>query len=187
MKANLVPPKPFYNHNIIFKTCEVKRPKRLPRVMPPELPEIAFWPGVHYFGSPSRMFWMNGETTPYDGRPLYTTDNLTEDLAAGQLIVKAIRCNEQLSDTDTFLDRALQHVFAAVHQGQPKEDWLDWLCQVLDMIPSHPLNARGKPKKPHRGAAKPRAFGRAQFAATLPRGLKSKEVAKLWRDFKSKQ
>ena len=141
------------------------------------------WPGVHYFGSPSRMFWMNGETTPYDGKPLYTMNHLAEDLAARQLIVKAIRCNELLSDPapDKFLDPALQHVFAAVHQGQPKEDWLDWLCQVLDMIPMHPLNARGKPKKPHRGVAKPRAV----FAATQPRGLKPKEVTALWRDYKS--
>ena len=100
--------------------------------------------------------------------------------------MKAIRCNELLSDPAPakLLDPALQHVFAAVHQGQPKEDWLDWLCQVLAMIPMHPLNARGKPKMPHRGVAKPRAFSRAAFAATLPRGLKPKDVTALWRDYK---
>lgn len=182
MSAILVPPQPFFFHSIVFKTCQVKLPKRL--ALKGIEPEIAFWPGVHYF--PSRMFWMNGDTTPYDGKHLYTSGDLTADLAAGELIVKAIRCSELLSDPspDKLLDPALQHVFAAVHQGQPKEDWLDWLCQVLAMIPMHPLNARGKPKMPHRGVAKPRAFRRAEFAATLLHGLKPKEVTALWRDYK---
>jgi hypothetical protein len=39
------------------------------------------------------------------------------------------------------------------------------------MIPMHPLNVRGKPKKLHRGKAKPRAFTRADFAKTQWRGV----------------
>lgn len=128
---------------------------------------------------------MRTHATPYDGKHLYTSDVLTADLAAGELIVKAIRCNVLLFDPAPakMLNPALQHVFAAVHQGQPKEDWLDWLCQVLAMIPMHPLNARGMPQMPHRGVAKPRAFSRADYAATLLHGLKPKEVTALWRDF----
>ena len=183
MQANLVPPKLFYNHSIVFKACQVKQPKHLQGISPPE---VQFWPGVHYWGSPSRMFWCNGDTTPYDGKHLYTTDDLTDDLAAGQLILEAIRTNKLLSDPAPakFLDPALQHVFAAVHQGHPKEDWLDWLCQVLNMIPMHPLNVRGKPKKLHRGKAKPRAVTRQDFAKTQLRGLKPKDLTALWRDFK---
>ena len=182
MCAFLVPPQPFFIHSIVFKICQVKVSKRL--ALQGAEPEIAFWPGVHYF--PSSMFWMNGDSTPYDGKHLYTTDDLTEDLAAGQLILEAIRTNKLLSDPAPakFLDPALQHVFAAVHQGHPKEDWLDWLCQVLNMIPMHPLNVRGKPKKLHRGKAKPRAVTRQDFAKTQLRGLKPKDLTALWRDFK---
>lgn len=204
MQANLVPPKPFYNHSIVFKACQVKQPKHLQGGISP--PEVQFWPGVHYWGSPSRMFWCDGDRTPYDGKHLYTKHDLDEDLAAGALIVKAIRCSELLSSADVgaersrrlgrptnlaeeavdkYLDPAFQHVFAAVHQASmPKADWLGWLCQVLDMIPALPLNARGGVRKAHRGVAKPRAFSRADFAATQFHGLKSKEITALWRDYK---
>ena len=87
---------------------------------------------------------------------------------------------------DKYLDPAFQHVFAAVHQASvSKADWLGWLCQVLDMIPALPLNARGGVRKAHRGVAKPRAFSRADFAATQLRGLKPKEITALWREYKS--
>ena len=89
----------------------------------------------------------------------------------------AIRTKQLLSSPDEHINAALGHVFVAVHQAsEPKEDWLNWICQVLDMIPALPLNARGKPKKPHRGDAKPRTFSRADFTAKLPCGLKPKEV-----------
>jgi hypothetical protein len=152
------------------------------------------------------MFWCNGDRTPYDGKHLYTKHDLDEDLAAGALIVKAIRCSELLSSADVgaerlrrlgrptnlaeeavdkYLDPAFQHVFAAVHQASvPKADWLGWLCQVLDMIPALPRNARGGVRKAHRGVAKPRAFSRADFAATQFHGFKSKEITALWRDYR---
>lgn len=190
MNAILVPPKPFYNHSIVFKICEVKplkRQKRGSSSPPPEL-ETAFWPGVCYFGSPPSIFWMNGETTPYDGKRLYTLDHLAADLAAGELLVNAIRANQLFTSPDELLNPALVHVFAAVHQGAlPKEDWLEWLCSIIDMIPQQPLNSRNKPKKSHRGlagVAKSSGYSRAEFAAKLPLGLTSKEVTLLWRDHK---
>ena len=209
MQANLVPPKPFYNHSIVFKACQVKQPKHLQGISPPE---VQFWPGVHYWGSPSRMFWCNGDRTPYDGKHLYTKHDLVEDLAAGELIVKAIRCSELLSSADVgaersrrlrrsntpaedamdkYLDPAFQHVFAAVHQASvPKADWLGWLCQVLGMIPALPLNARGGVKLDHRGkgVSKPQkcACSREQFAKIQIRGLTSPDITLLWREHKHK-
>ena len=183
----LKPPKPFYITSIVFKVCQVKKPKqsKRQRCLPPEpeLPETECWPGICYFGHKHpAMFWMNGKTDPYDGRPMYTIDHLSADLAAGELMVKAIKTQERLTSEDTYLDRALGHVFAAVHQGsESKEDWLAWLCDILVDIPVQPLNSRGKPKQKHRGRGK---ATRAAFAAKLPSGLTRKDEQLLWLDYK---
>ncbi len=145
------------------------------------------------------MFWMNGDTDPYDGRPLYSIDDLCADLKAGELMVKAIKTQERLTSEDKYLDRALGHVFAAVHQGsESKEDWLAWLCDILVDIPVQPLNSRGKLKQKHRGPGKatraafvakkkhrgPGKATRAAFVAKLPSGLTRKDEQLLWLDYK---
>jgi hypothetical protein len=203
----LKPPKPFYNTSIVFKVCQVKQPKQrskrrrcLPPVPEPPEPETECWPGVCYFGSiHPAMFWMNGDTDPYDGRPLYSIDDLCADLKAGELMVKAIKTQERLTSEDKYLDRALGHVFAAVHQGsESKEDWLAWLCDILVDIPVQPLNSRGKLKQKHRGPGKatraafvakkkhrgPGKATRAAFVAKLPSGLTRKDEQLLWLDYK---
>jgi hypothetical protein len=128
------------------------------------------------------MFWMNGDTTPYDGKRLYTVDDLTTDLAAGELIVKAIRTKQLFTTSEVLLNRALEHVFAAVHDGAPKQDWLHWMYEILDDIPMEPLNCKGRPRKKHRGNGK--ALSYAAFVSTLPSGLTRREERLLWLDFK---
>ena len=146
MQANLVPPKPFYNHSIVFKACQVKQPKHLQGISPPE---VQFWPGVHYWGSPSRMFWCNGDRTPYDGKHLYPKHDLVEDLAAGELIVKAIRCSELLSSADVGAERSRR----LLRSNTPAEDMLSppWSALLTDhqpryrrqaSIPSPPRSSR---------------------------------------------
>jgi hypothetical protein len=182
--ATLKPPKPFYITSIVFKVCKVKRPKR-PRSETEELPETECWPGVCYFGSPPAMFWMGGDRTPYDGRPMYTLEHLAADRAAGELMVNAIRTKLLLTSEDKLLDRALRHAFLAVHQGsESKEDWLAWLCDILVDIPVQPLNSRGKPKQKHRSQGKATSLNRAAFVAKLPTGLTRKDEDLFWRDYK---
>ena len=186
----LKPPKPFYNTSIVFKVCRavVKPPKRSKRAAaePEAVPEdvIECWPGVCYFGGwPAAMFWMNGDTTPYDGKPCYTVTDLTADRAAGGRIVEAIRTKQQFTSSDKHLNRALEHVYAAVHQGQPMEDWLEWIVSILAK-PMAPLNSRGKARKQHRGQGKATPLNRAAFVAKLHSGLKRKEEASLWCAYK---
>jgi hypothetical protein len=175
----LEPPKPFYLHSIVFKVCMVSKRK------------TQCWPGVCYFGYPASMFWMDGDTTPYDGKPLYTVDDLDADLRAGELIVKAIMTKELFVVSDKLLNQALAHIFASMHEASiPKEDWVEWLCFVINKIPlGQPvqLNSRNRPKKLHRGpagVAKSSGLSRAEFTATLPSGLTSKDVTLLWRAHK---
>jgi hypothetical protein len=189
--AILKPPKPYYNHSIVFKVCQQcqdeqpKQSKRPRAGLLPELPDTQCRLGVCYFGSPPRMFWMNGDTDPYDGRSRYTLEDLTTDRAAGELMVSAIRTKLLLTSPDVLLNRALEHVFAAVHEGsQPKEDWLAWLCDILVHIPVQPLNSRGKPKLKHRGKGKASPLNRAAFVAKLPSGLTRKDQNMLWLDHK---
>ena len=54
------------------------------------------------------------------------------------------------------MNQALQHVHAAVHlHTQAKQDWLEWIMDRLEEIPTLPvLNRRGTPKLQCRGAAK---------------------------------
>ena len=184
------PPKPFLDTSIVFKICQVpqpkkpKRPKQPKRQRPPpeELPETLCWPGICYWGSPPAMFWMHGDTTPYDGKPCYTLSDLTTDLAAGERMVEAIRTKQLFTSPDKLLNRALEHVYAAVHQGHPKEDWLAWLCDILVDIPVQPLNSRGKQKQAHRGQGK--AITRAAFVAKQLPGLTRKEEQLLWIEHK---
>ncbi len=187
------PPKPFYNTSIVFKVCHavVKPPKRRKRAAaePEAVPEedvTECWPGVCYFGGwPAAMFWMGGDTTPYDGTPCYTLTDLTADRAAGERIVEAIRTKQQFtSSDDKHLNRALEHVYAAVHQGQPMEDWLVWLCDILVDIPVEPLNSRGKQKQKHRGQGKATRLNRAAFVAKQSPGLNRKDEQLLWLDYK---
>lgn len=183
----LKPPKPFYVTSIVFKICQVKQLKQTKRQRPPpeKLPETECWPGVCYWGSPPAMFWMHGDTTPYDGKPCYTLTDLTTDLAAGEQMVEAIRSKQLFASPDKLLNRALGHVYAAVHQGsESKEDWLAWLCDILSDIPVQPLNSRGKPKQKHRGQGKATRLNRVAFVAKLPSGLTQKEENLLWRDYK---
>lgn len=131
------------------------------------------------------MFWMNGDTHPYDGKPGYTLEDLAADRAAGELVVKAIKEKLLLTSPDVLLNRALEHVFASVHRNsEPMEDWVVWLCGVLADIPEQPLNARGKPKQKHRGQGKATILNRAAFIAKLPSGLKHREEQLLWLNYK---
>ena len=177
------PPTPFYLTSIVFKVCQVQHPKQSKRQRC-ELPETECWPGICYFGSPPAMFWMNGDNTPYDGKPCYTLTDLTTDLAAGERMVEAIRTQQLFTSLDKLLNRALEHVFAAVHEAsEPKQDWLTWLCEVLADIPvQQPLNTRGTPKQKHRGQGK--AITRAAFVAKQLPGLTRKEEQLLWIEHK---
>jgi hypothetical protein len=185
--AEIKPQKPFLETSIVFKICQVtqpKQPKRLRTALPEEpIPETPTecWPGICYWGSPPAMFWMNGDNTPYDGKPCYTLTDLTTDLAAGERMVEAIRTQQLFTSLDKLLNRALEHVYAAVHQGDPKEDWLAWLCDIL-VIPVQPLNSRGKQKQAHRGQGK--AITRAAFVAKQLPGLTRKEEQLLWIEHK---
>jgi hypothetical protein len=147
----LKPPKPFYcalqhvNRVQGLPCCrQAKRPKRA-AAEPEAAPEedvTECWPGVCYFGGwPASMFWMRGDTTPYDGKPFYTLTDLTADRAAGERIVEAIRTKQQFTSSDKHLNRTLEHVYAAVHQGQPMEDWLEWMLSILAK-PMAPLNGQ---------------------------------------------
>ena len=97
-------------------------------------------------------------------------------------MVEAIRTQQLFTSPDKLLNRALEHVYAAVHQGHPKEDWLEWLCDILVDIPVQPLNSRGKQKQAHRGQGK--AITRAAFVAKQLPGLTRKEEQLLWLDHK---
>ncbi len=187
------PPKPFYNTSIVFKVChavvkQTKRPKRA-AAEPEEVPEedvTECWPGVCYFGGwPAAMFWMGGDTTPYDGKPCYTLTDLTADRAAGERIVVAIRTKQQFTSSDKHLNRALEHVYAAVHQGQPMEDWLEWMLSILPK-PMAPLNSRGQACQQHRGQGKATPLNRAAFVAKLHSGLTRREEASLWFAYKQR-
>ena len=194
--AETKPPKPFLETSIVFKICQVKQPKQPKRQRPPppeELPDTLTqcWPGICYWGSPPAMFWMHGDTTPYDGKPCYTLRDLTTDLAAGERMVKAIRTKQlhrpRTSPDDELLNLALDHVYAAVHQGHaPMEDWLEWILSVL-AEPMAPLNTRGEPLKQHRGQGKATPINRAAFAAKQYSGLTRKDEQLLWLDFKKSQ
>ena len=186
------PPKPFLDTSIVFKICQVpqpkkpKQPKQPKRQRPPpeELPETLCWPGICYWGSPPAMFWMHGDTTPYDGKPCYTLSDLTTDLAAGERMVEAIRTKQLFTSPDELLNRALEHVYAAVHQGHPMEDWLEWMLSILAK-PKAPLNSRGKPRQQHRGQGKATPLNRAAFVTKqLPLGLTRKEERDLWFEYK---
>jgi hypothetical protein len=177
------PPTPFYLTSIVFKVCQVQHPKQSKRQRC-ELPETECWPGICYFGSPPAMFWMNGDNTPYDGKPCYTLTDLTTDRAAGERMVEAIRTQQKFTSPDKLLDRALEHVYAAVHQGHPKEDWLAWLCDILVDLPVEPLSSRGKQKLKHRGKGKATALNRAAFVSKLLPGLKRKDEQLLWLEYK---
>ena len=186
----LKPPKPYYNHSVVFKVCRAvaKPPKRNKRAAAAELPPEEFqtqcWPGVCYFGSPPAMFWCNGDTSPYDGKPHYTIDDLIADRAAGELMATAIRTKQLLSSEDKHINTALGHVFAAVHEAsEPKEDWLTWLCEVLADIPvQQPVNTRGTPKQKHRGQGK--ATTRAAFVSKQLPGLTRKDEQLVWLNYK---
>ena len=188
--AEIKPQKPFLETSIVFKICQVtqpKQPKRRRTPLPEEpLPETPTecWPGICYWGSPPAMFWMYGDNTPYDGKPFYTLTDLTTDLAAGERMVEAIRTQQLFTSPDKLLNRALEHVYAAVHQGHPKEDWLAWLCDILVDIPVQPLNSRGKQKQKHRGKGKATKLNRAAYVAQLPSGYTRKEQDLFWRDYK---
>lgn len=142
-----------FDHSCVFKFCQCKSRRRT--VVQP-------WPGVCAFAAPSIVTWMTGESTADDGQGdqghLYTPQHLVADLAAGELLVSAIRCNQRVTSQDPLLDQVLQHVFAAVHEGiSPRDDWLIWMMDRLaPMTPQVRLNSRGRPKQCRRGVAKPK-------------------------------
>ena len=132
------------------------------------------------------MFWMHGDTTPYDGKPCYTLRDLTTDLAAGERMVEAIRTKQLFTCPDKLLNRALDHVYAAVHQGHSMEDWLEWMLSVL-AEPMAPLNSRGEPRLQHRGQGKATILNRAAFVAKQFPGLTRKDEQLLWLNYKKAQ
>jgi hypothetical protein len=76
----------------------------------------------------------------------------------------------------------LEHVYAAVLQGHPKEDWLP--CDILGDLPVEPLSSRGKQKLKHRGKGKATTLNRAAFVSKQLPGLKRKDEQLLWLDYK---
>jgi len=178
-------------HQFVFKFCETKPATRFkPR-------ETEAWPGICYYGADAaRVIWSDETDIIYDGvdsGPFYSRSSLDADLAAADIVVRAIRCPQIIkSDTDadptSELNVALQHVYAAVHaRTEPQQDWLLWLIARLGEIPALPqLNRRGTPKQPHRGVGKEKsrkcACTRKQFVAKLHAGFSFQEVKLMWHD-----
>ena len=104
----------------------------------------------------------------------------------GERMVEAIRTKQLFTSPNELLNRALDHVYAAVHQGHPMEDWLEWMLSVL-AEPMAPLNTRGKPRQQHRGQGKATPLNRAAFVAKQLPGLTRKDEQLLWLNYKKAQ
>jgi len=173
----------FLIHQFVFKFCETS-PATARRPA-----QISPWPGICYYGGDAaRVIWMDDTDTIYDGEdgPAYSRQALDADLAAAELVIAAIRSNQAIESADADMNAALQHVHAAVHLGtQAKQDWLGWIMDRLEELPTLPvLNRRGTRKLRCRGAAKLKpkcACNRIMFAANL-KGLKGPAITLLWKD-----
>ena len=179
----------FRIHQFVFKFCETSpaTARRAAQTSP--------WPGICYYGGEAaRVIWMDEiDDTYYDGEMglPYSREALDADLAAAEQVIAAIRSNQVFASADKDMNQALQHVHAAVHlHTQAKQDWLEWMMDRLEEIPTLPvLNRRGKPKLQCRGAAKLKpkcACTRTMFDAKL-KGLKGPEITKLWKVHKKSQ
>jgi hypothetical protein len=168
------------------KACDQSFVFRIYRTKIKRLNALQPWAGVVSSWHPPVVTWQQGIVTPYnvDVDPAHSIEHLVADLAAGALVVSAIRCNERLTSVDPHLDDCLAHVFAAVHQqSSPQFDWLAWIVQRLHS--QHPLSSRGRPKLPHRGVAKPKPKCRcilAEFTKQLPLHLTRKDTRLLYRE-----
>jgi hypothetical protein len=182
-------------HQFVLKFCETKPATRF------KSRETAAWPGICYYGADAaRVIWSDETDSIYDGEdsgPFYSRSSLDEDLAAADLVVRAIRCPQIITDPldadlKSELNVALQHVYDAVHaRTEPHQDWLLWIIAKLGEIPALPQpNARGTPKLLHRGVGKAKsqkcACTRKQFVSKLFDGLTFQEVKLMWHDHRKR-
>jgi hypothetical protein len=172
-----------FNHSWVFK---IRKTATL----------TEFSPGICSFGATSIVTWMDGSSTAYNGQGdqghLYTIKHLFTDLAAGEQVVSAIRSKERITSEDPLLDKALEHVFTAVHSGtSPKEAWLIWMLdRVAPLVEKQKRRSKkkkGKPAKLPRGALKELKSlkckcRRPEFTAKLTLRLTARDTALLWRD-----
>jgi hypothetical protein len=158
-----------------------------------------FLPGVCSFGATSTVTWMDGASTAYNGQGnqghLCTINQLFIDLAAGEKVLSAIRSNARITSEDPLLDKALEHVFTAVHAGtSPKQAWLTWMLdRVAPLVEKQKRRSKKKkgkqPEQLPKGALKELKSLKCkclkpQFVSKLKLRLTVRDVALLWKDHK---